>query len=94
VVADVLRTAAGADRNLSSEWRRWQERHLDAVRAVAKSLDGRGALRNGVDVRGATDVLYTIGGHETFRQLVRDRGWTPSRYERWLVEAGQRLLLS
>jgi len=94
VVADVLRTAAGADRNLSSEWRRWQERHLDAVRAVAKSLDGRGALRNGVDVRGATDVLYTIGGHETFRQLVRDRGWTPSRYERWLVEAAQRLLLS
>jgi TetR/AcrR family transcriptional regulator of autoinduction and epiphytic fitness len=93
VVADVLRTGAGADPELSREWRRWQNRHLDAVRAVAQSLEGSGALRDGVDVRSATDVLYTIGGPETFRQLVRDRGWTPSRYERWLREAGQRLLL-
>ncbi len=83
----------GADPELSRKWRRWQNRHLDAVRAVAQSLEGRGALRDGVDVRSATDVLYTIGGPETFRQLVRDRGWTPSRYERWLVQAGQRLLL-
>jgi AcrR family transcriptional regulator len=93
VVADLLRTAAGADPKLSREWRRWQDRHLDAVRAVAQSLARRGALRDGVDVRSATDVLYTVGGPETFRQLVRDRGWTPSRYERWLAEAGQRLLL-
>jgi Transcriptional regulator len=94
VVADVLRTAAGGDRSLSREWQRWQERHLAAVRAVAQSLAKRGALRGGVDVRSATDVLYTMGGPETFRQLVRERGWTPGRYERWLTEAGQRLLLS
>jgi len=93
VVADVLRTAAGGDRNLSREWRRWQERHLAAVRAVAQSLAKRRALRAGLDVASATDVLYVIGGPETFRQLVRERGWTPGRYERWLAEAGQRLLL-
>jgi hypothetical protein len=57
------------------------------VRAVAQSLGRRGALREGIDVRSATDVLYTIGGPEKFRQLVRERGWTPARYERWLVEA-------
>jgi hypothetical protein len=56
-------------------------------------LAKRGALREGVDVRGATDVLNTIGGPETFRQLVSERGWTASRYQRWLVEAGGRLLL-
>ncbi len=94
VVADVLRTAAGGDRNLSREWQRWQQRHLAAVRAVAQSLAKRGALRRDLDVRSATDVLYTIGGPETFRQLVRERGWTAERYESWLVDAGQRLLLS
>jgi AcrR family transcriptional regulator len=93
VIVDVLRTAARADATLAREWRRWQDRHLDAVRAVAQSLGRRGALREGIDVRSATDVLYTIGGPETFRQLVRERGWTPARYERWLVEAGRRLLL-
>jgi AcrR family transcriptional regulator len=94
VVADILRTASGADPKLSREWRLWQDRHLAAVRAVAQSLAKRGALRSDLDVRSATDVLYTIGGPETFRQLVRERGWTAERYERWLAEAGQRLLLS
>ena len=94
VIADILRAGAGADPELSREWRRWQDRHLDAVRAVARSLEAAGALRDGVNSQTATDVLYTIGGPETFRQLVRERGWSPARYERWLVEAAGRLLLS
>lgn len=93
VVADVLRTAAGMDPELSREWRRWQNRHLDAVRAVAESLGRRSALRDDVEVQSAADILYAIGGPETFRQLVRDRGWTSGRYEKWLAEASQRLLL-
>ena len=93
VVTDVLRTAARSDTELSKVWRAWQDRHLAAVGAVARSLDARKALREGLDAQTAADVLYTIGGPETFRQLVRERHWTPSRYERWLVETGQRLLL-
>jgi hypothetical protein len=92
-VAETRTLTVGVDVELTREWRQWQDRHLDAVRAVAQSLGRRGALREGIDVRSATDVLYTIGGPETFRQLVRERGWTPARYERWLVEAGRRLLL-
>jgi TetR/AcrR family transcriptional regulator, regulator of cefoperazone and chloramphenicol sensitivity len=93
VVADILRAAAGADPELAKEWQRWQLGHLDAVRRVAELLASRGALREDVDVQTATDVLYAVGGRETFRQLVNERGWSPARYERWLVEAGKRLLL-
>jgi hypothetical protein len=93
VVADILRAAAGADPELAKEWQRWQHGHLDAVRRVAELLAARGALRDSVDAQTATDVLYAIGGRETFRQLVNERGWSPARYERWLVEAVQRLLL-
>jgi AcrR family transcriptional regulator len=94
VVADILRTASGADPKLSREWKRWQERHLAAVGAVAQSLAKGRALRKGLDVASATDILYTLGGPETFRQLVRERAWLPERYERWLAETGARLLLS
>jgi AcrR family transcriptional regulator len=93
VVADILRTASGADPKLSREWKHWQERHLAAVGAVAQSLAKRRALRAGLDVASATDILYAIGGPETFRQLVRERGWLPERYEGWLAETGVRLLL-
>jgi hypothetical protein len=93
-VADVLRSASATNPKVSREWKRWQERHLAAVGAVARSLAKRRALRRDLDVATATDILYAIGGPDTFRQLVRERGWTSERYERWLAEAGQRLLLS
>jgi TetR/AcrR family transcriptional regulator, regulator of cefoperazone and chloramphenicol sensitivity len=93
VVADILRAAAGSDPELSKEWQRWQRGHLEAVRAVAELLAAGGALRDDVDVETATDVLYAVGGRETFRQLVNERRWSPTRYEKWLVEAGKRLLL-
>lgn len=94
VIADVLRSASAADPKVSREWKRWQERHLAAVGAVARSLAKRKALRGDLDIATATDILYAVGGPEMFRQLVRERGWTPPRYERWLGEAGRRLLLS
>lgn len=94
VVADILRSASPTDRKVSREWARWQERHLAAVGAVVRSLAARRALRSDLDVAGATDILYAIGGPDTFRQLVRERGWTSDRYESWLAEAGRRLLLS
>jgi len=94
MVADVLRSASASDPKVSREWKRWQERHLAAVGAVAQSLARRRALRRGLDVASATDILYAIGGPDTFRQLVRERGWTSERYERWLGDAGRRLLLA
>jgi len=83
----------GAPIDQAQQLRAARAADLAAVQAVAQSLDARGALRDGVDVSAATDVLYMIAGPETFRQLVRDRGWSPRRYERWLVEAGKHLLL-
>src|ERR1700738_667519 len=41
VVADVLRSASATDPKVSREWKRWQDRHLAAVGAVARSLAKR-----------------------------------------------------
>jgi AcrR family transcriptional regulator len=32
----------------------------------------------------AADVLYALAGADVYRLLVRDRGWSPAKYERWL----------
>lgn len=94
VVAGVLRSAASADPVLSREWHRWQRRHLEAMMAVARALEAEGLLRKGIDAASAADVLYTIGGPGTFRELVHERGWSAVRYEKWIAEALRRLLLT
>ncbi len=34
----------------------------------------------------AADVIWTLASERTYLALVRDRGWTPQKYERWVAE--------
>jgi hypothetical protein len=36
--------------------------------------------------REAVDVIWTLASERTYLALVRDRGWSPSRYERWVAQ--------
>ena len=94
LVADILRSHRGQDRELERLWILWQERHLDAMRRAAEAIAARGGLRPGLSVEAATDALYALMGTEVYRALVLERGWTPARYERWLFEAASRELLA
>ena len=93
IVADALRSAQGADEGLAEAWLSWQERHLHAVERAVRALDSHGALREGLSAARATDALYALAGTDVFRALVRDRGWSPDDYERWLFELGCREVL-
>jgi hypothetical protein len=42
----------------------------------------------------AADIVWAINSTEMYQLLVGERGWTPQRYERFLADAWQRLLLS
>jgi hypothetical protein len=64
------------------------------MREFARELAQRGALLAGLGADEAADLLYTIAGAETYRELVEERGWSPRRYEAWLENAGRRLLLT
>jgi AcrR family transcriptional regulator len=94
LVADILRSHRGQDRELERLWILWQERHLDAMRRAAEAIAARGGLRPGLSIEAATDALYALMGTEVYRALVLERGWTPARYERWLFEAASRELLA
>jgi hypothetical protein len=45
------------------------------------------ASEHGLDVRRATDVLWTLNHPDIWLLLVGERGWSPQRFERWLADA-------
>jgi AcrR family transcriptional regulator len=93
-LTDLLRSSRGDDPVLGALWRKWQQQHLRAMREFARELARRGALVAGLGADEAADVLYTLAGAETYRELVEERGWSARRYEAWLENAGRRLLLT
>jgi len=54
---------------------------------VATSLSRSGALKPGLRMRDAADVIHALASPELYRLLVVDRGWSADRYEQWLAEA-------
>ena len=78
--------AAGADQEateLLAEFERWR---YEAQERVTHGLHTRGQLRSDLTERAAADSLWTLASERTYLALVRDRGWSPEDYERWLTE--------
>jgi AcrR family transcriptional regulator len=94
LLADILRGAHGTDERLAQVWAVWQQRHADAMRRAVAALKARGGLRPGLSVDEAVDILYTLTGTDVYRALVRERGWSPARYQRWLFALACRELLA
>jgi AcrR family transcriptional regulator len=93
LLADILRDAHGTDERLAQVWAVWQQRHLEANRRVVEALQCRGGLRRGLRVDEAVDFLYAVCGTDVYRALVRERGWSPARYQQWLFRLGCKELL-
>ena len=83
---EVIRTAAPSDPDIEELWDRIQTDFYDNQRSILKLVQGRGGLAPGLDLRRATDVLWTLNHPDVYRLLVKERGWSPARYERWLVQ--------
>lgn len=90
----VLRDAAGADPELATTWDEVNRLMLEDHRAFARTvLRGTGSGKR-LTVAEAADVLWTLGSPEVYQRLVRKRGWSSDRYERWLAETLQDQLLT
>jgi hypothetical protein len=51
-------------------------------------------MRADVSVDEAADVIWATTSPELFVLLTVERGWSPRRFERWLTDTWQRLLLA
>jgi len=81
-----LEAAAGADAEATQQLAEHDQRRYTTQRRLARSLHRRRHLRPGLAAREAADVIWALASERTYLALVRDRGWTADKYERWLVE--------
>jgi AcrR family transcriptional regulator len=93
-VLEVIHTAAPLDPDIATLWDRIQTDYHANQRVIVESLDEKQALRPGLEVDRATDILWTLNHPNLWQLLVRDRGWTPEQYEQWCGDVACSQLLT
>ncbi len=88
-----LRDASSTEPEALEIWNEIGERRAANMRKLVQDLKKSGELRPGLTVGEAADVVWVTNSAEVYVLLTVDRGWSPRRYERWLVDAWCRLLL-
>jgi AcrR family transcriptional regulator len=90
---EVIRNAASVDADIEVLWSRIQTDFYDNQRAIVERLHQRKALRRGLDVTRASDILWTLNHPNLWQLLVVERGWTPERFEKWFADTACAQLL-
>jgi AcrR family transcriptional regulator len=88
-----LQGAAETDAEARALYDELQQQRLTAMRAPARQLARRGALRRGVTQEIAADILWLHNDPVIYDRLVRQRGWPVRRFRTWLANALQAQLL-
>ena len=88
-----LEAAAGSDHDATELLADHDRRRYETQSRLARDLRRRGRLRPGTSAVTAADVVWTLASERTYLALVRDRGWSAARYERWLREQLEAALL-
>ena len=82
----IVRDAAGADPEMAEQWRANQHERYLAHRTLAEILAAKGALRPGLTVQSAADIIFTVASPEVYLLLTVERGWSPAQWQRWLTD--------
>jgi AcrR family transcriptional regulator len=90
---DVIRSAAASEPDIAVLWTRIQADFYENQRAIVKTLHSEKALRPGLGLDRAADILWTLNHPDVWQLLVGERGWTPDEYERWFGDAVRSQLL-
>ena len=89
---EVVRHAAATDPQIAALRDVGKAQRLAGQRELLRIVIGGSSLRRGLDLDAAADAIYAIGGPETYRLLVVDRGWTGDRFEQWYGDTLERIL--
>jgi AcrR family transcriptional regulator len=90
----VLRDAAAQAPELGQMWTEIVTRRAANMRLFAQDLADTGELRPGLGVDEVADVVWSLNSAEYYTLLVRERGWPPERFARWLGDTWCRLFLA
>jgi AcrR family transcriptional regulator len=89
----ILHDAAPVEAELGELWKRIETEFHGNQQSIVESLHAKRALRPGLDVECATDVLWTLNHPSVYWLLVGARGWSGEQYEHWLADAFSSQLL-
>ncbi len=88
---EVMRAAAHADPEIAALWDEACRSRRRDVTAVTDQLVATGPTNPDLNPNEVVDVVYTFTSPELYDLFVRQCDWPPERFERWLVDALQRL---
>jgi len=89
----LTRSAAASDKGAAKAWDAMQAERLFGMTEFARHLYESKALRPGLTLEEARDIIWTLQSAEMYDLLVAQRGWAPERYGRWIAEAMAAALL-
>lgn len=81
-----LREAVRADPELAALWQEIADRRAANMRRLVAEIAAPAGLRPGVSIEEAADLIWSMNSPEFYLLLVRDRGWSPAQFERWLTD--------
>ena len=82
----LMRHLALNDREIAAVLETAENERLARMRHHAQFLKAHGHLRNGISVSEATDVLWICSSLEIYELVVMGRGWSSSRFARFVSD--------
>jgi AcrR family transcriptional regulator len=92
-ILKIVRSAAPVDPDAGALWRLIQTDFHDNQRVIVESVAAKGALRAGLEIDRATDILWALNHPDVWLLLVGERGWAPGQWERWFADTTRDQLL-
>ena len=89
----VIRDAASVDVDLAALWELIQTDFWANQRVIVESLADKEALRHGLSLDRATDLLWMLNHPDVWLLLVGRRGWSPADWEKWFAKTSCEQLL-
>jgi AcrR family transcriptional regulator len=88
-IAPIVRVvwgAAGSDPEMAAQWQTNRDQTYTAQRTVVRWLADKHALRPGLSVDRAADIVFGLVSIDLYLLFTVERGWTPTQWERWVDE--------
>ena len=90
---EALRKAGDSDTDCAATWRALVNRRATNMRLFAADLRATGELRDDLTDEEVADIVWSTNAAE-YWLLLKQRGWTPARYEALLADVWSRTLLA
>jgi AcrR family transcriptional regulator len=82
-VYNVLSRAADVDPEAAELLGTLRQQRDQGQGHIVRALHRKRALRAGLRIQEAADIVHAIMAPEVYRLLVHERSWTPDRYQQW-----------